>query len=229
MSEFLKTKAIILRRTNYGEADRILQILTPDNGKLSVMARGVRKEKSRLAGGIELFAVCDLTLTKSAQNTGEIWTLTGAKLNKFFAQIMTNYDKLQFGYEAIKQVARAAEQIDEPDFFELLADAFAALDDTKIDLKITQTWFYLSLAKLLGNELNMATDNHGMKLVEDARYNFDAGEQVFVFATSGRYDAGAIKLLRVMTSNRPDVVAKIAGVQEILDNCLYLAKMAAKV
>ena len=52
----IRTKAIVIRRTNYGEADRILQLLTPDYGKVSVMARGVRREKSKLAGGIELFA-----------------------------------------------------------------------------------------------------------------------------------------------------------------------------
>ena len=46
-----RTQAIVLRRTNYGEADRILQLLTPE-GKKSVMAKGVRKEKSKLAGGI---------------------------------------------------------------------------------------------------------------------------------------------------------------------------------
>lgn len=50
----LRTQAIVLRRTNYGESDRILNLLTPE-GKVSVIARGVRKEKSRLAGSIELF------------------------------------------------------------------------------------------------------------------------------------------------------------------------------
>jgi DNA repair protein RecO (recombination protein O) len=229
MSQNLRTNAIVLRRTNYGEADRILQILTPENGKVSVMARGVRKEKSRLAGGIELFAICDLVLAKSANNTGDMWTLTGSKLNKFFAQIMTNYDKLQFGYEAIKLVARAAETIDEPEFYELLMETFAALDDMKIGLKIVQTWFYLQLAKLLGNELNTATDDHGMKLVEDARYDFDPRDQVFTFDESGHYDARTIKLLRVMTSNRPDVIAKITDVGELIDDCLRLAQIVAKV
>lgn len=54
MPSDLRTQAIILRRTNYGESDRILGLITP-HGKLSVLARGARKEKSRLAGGIELF------------------------------------------------------------------------------------------------------------------------------------------------------------------------------
>ena len=61
MSSDLRTQAIILRRTNYGESDRILTLLTPE-GKFSVLARGARKEKSRLAGGIELFSVSDVTI-----------------------------------------------------------------------------------------------------------------------------------------------------------------------
>ncbi|MET0980164.1 MAG: DNA repair protein RecO, partial [Candidatus Saccharimonadales bacterium] len=65
----LRTRAIVLRRTNFGEADRILQLLTPD-GKKSVMARGVRREKSKLAGGIELFAVCDVVITEGKGSLG---------------------------------------------------------------------------------------------------------------------------------------------------------------
>jgi DNA repair protein RecO (recombination protein O) len=59
----IRTTAIVLQRTNYGEADRILQLLTPE-GKQGVMARGVRREKSRLAGGIELFAICEVVISE---------------------------------------------------------------------------------------------------------------------------------------------------------------------
>jgi DNA repair protein RecO (recombination protein O) len=51
------TKGIVLTRTDYGEADRILHFLTPDQGKIAGIAKGVRKSKSKLAGGIELFSV----------------------------------------------------------------------------------------------------------------------------------------------------------------------------
>ena len=53
----LVTDGIVLSRVNYGEADRIIKLLTPEAGKLSLMARGVRKPKSKLAGGIELFSI----------------------------------------------------------------------------------------------------------------------------------------------------------------------------
>ena len=56
-----KTSAIILRRTNFGEADRILSLLTPE-GKISAIARGVRKQKSKLAGGVEIFALNEVVL-----------------------------------------------------------------------------------------------------------------------------------------------------------------------
>ena len=44
----IKTLAYVIRRTNYGEADRIINLITPE-GKISAIAKGVRKEKSKLA------------------------------------------------------------------------------------------------------------------------------------------------------------------------------------
>ena len=56
-----RTRAIVLKRTNYGEADRILQLLTT-YGKRNVIAKSVRREKSRMAGGIELFSICEVVI-----------------------------------------------------------------------------------------------------------------------------------------------------------------------
>ncbi|MDR3125845.1 MAG: DNA repair protein RecO [Candidatus Nomurabacteria bacterium] len=222
----LRTDAIVLKRTNYGETDRILQVITPKDGKMSVMARGVRKEKSRLAGAIELFTVCDMVLHVGS---GEIATLTGAKMKVFYGNIIIDYGRLQFGYEAIKQVSRASQTIDEPEFFELLDETFKALDDQSIELKITQTWFFLRLARLLGNELNLATDSSGMKLVEDATYHFDSTDEVFRFDENGPCSSAHIKLLRVISNNQPKIITKVSGIETIIDDCLHLAQIAAKV
>lgn len=51
MKEGERVRAIVLRRTDYGEADRVVQLLTT-KGRRSVIAKGVRREKSKLAGGI---------------------------------------------------------------------------------------------------------------------------------------------------------------------------------
>lgn len=49
-----KTEGIILKRRNFGEADRILTVFTLNKGKISVMAKGVRRITSRRAGNVEL-------------------------------------------------------------------------------------------------------------------------------------------------------------------------------
>ena len=56
----ISTRSIILTRINYAEADRIITFLTPSNGKVRAIAKGVRKAKSKLAGGIELFSISDI-------------------------------------------------------------------------------------------------------------------------------------------------------------------------
>lgn len=57
-----KTEGIILRRTNFGEADKILTVFTADLGKIKVVARGIRRIKSRRAPHLELFNQVQLVL-----------------------------------------------------------------------------------------------------------------------------------------------------------------------
>ena len=50
------TDAIVLSRFDLGEADRVLTLMTPEYGKLKAIAKGVRRQKSRLGGSLEPFA-----------------------------------------------------------------------------------------------------------------------------------------------------------------------------
>lgn len=49
-----KTEGIILKRRDFGEADRILTVFSQKKGKISVLAKGVRRITSRRAGNVEL-------------------------------------------------------------------------------------------------------------------------------------------------------------------------------
>ena len=57
-------EGLILKRANFGEADRMLTILTKNLGKISVVARGVRKITSRRAGNVELLNLVKIGLKK---------------------------------------------------------------------------------------------------------------------------------------------------------------------
>lgn len=221
----LRTRAIVLRRTNYGEADRIVQLLTPE-GRRSVMARGVRKEKSKLAGGIELFAVSDVVI---AEGKGELGVLTSARLVKFYSHIIEDYERLQFGYFAIKHSARASETVDEPEWFEVLSEVFMALDAKGIPLALTQCWFYIRFASLLGHSLNLELDIDGNKLTAEGRYRYDDGEQGLRFVEGGEITAEHIKLLRLISSRSLKVLAQIGGAEAILPECLGVAQRHAAI
>jgi DNA repair protein RecO (recombination protein O) len=219
------TRAIVLRRTNYGEADRILQLLTPD-GRRSVMAKGVRREKSKLAGGIELFAISDVVL---GEGKGDLGILTSARLVHFYRHIMEDYDRLQCGYLAIKLVARASETVDEPEWYDLLSEVLMGLDVLTIPLDLTQTWFYLRYAALLGHELNLDIDVNGDKLKAESQYRYDVGEQGLVERPGGEITSEHIKLLRLISTKSLKILAQIGGIETILPSCFQLAREHAAV
>lgn len=74
MPEF-RTLGIVLKRSNFGEADRILTILTPDHGLVSALAKGLKKIKSHRAGTLELFRLAEVQLHR---RSGELFLVTTA-------------------------------------------------------------------------------------------------------------------------------------------------------
>lgn len=221
----IRTRAIVLRRTNYGEADRILQLMTPE-GKRSVMARGVRREKSKLAGGIELFAVSDVVIT---EGKGELGILTSARLVHFYQHIMQDYDRLQFGYEVVKQVASASEMVNEPEWFDVLFEVIKALDAKTLPLQLTQTWFYLRHADLLGSPLSLVNDIDGQSLRPDARYMYDISEKGLRMAANGELTADHVKLMRLIQVKPLEVLVQVGGIGEILPECWATARTHAAI
>jgi DNA repair protein RecO (recombination protein O) len=221
MNQF-RTKGILLRRTNYGEADKIIQLLTPDHGRVSVMAKGVRRGKSKLAGGLELFAECDVTLLKGK---GEIYTLTSARIETFYQLILKDYDRVQLGYTCIKEIARATETTDESEFYELLRQSFLFLNELDIPIQLTETWFRLQLAALLGSALNVTHDINNERLSSEKKYNFNTADLQFQPHENGSFSADHIKVLRLLIAKNPHVVNHVAGVSGLLDECLWLSRV----
>jgi DNA repair protein RecO (recombination protein O) len=59
-----RDQALVLRKLDYGEADRIYTLLTQSRGKVGAIARGVRRSASKLAGDLELFSRVDVELAR---------------------------------------------------------------------------------------------------------------------------------------------------------------------
>ena len=202
-----KTLAIVLRRTDFGEADRIINLLTP-NGKQVAIARGVRKPKSKLAGGIEFFSLNEVVLI---EGKSEMKTLSSARMCEFFGEILKDFERTDFAYQAIKKVSNLCEHIESAEFFEILLKVFRSLNDSEISLDLVRKWFILKIAEFSGDEINLETDKNGTKLQANLRYDLDFYDKVFVESFSGKFDANDIKFLRLMVSSEPKVISKIKG------------------
>lgn len=208
------TNGIILSRTDYGEADRILTVLTPDHGKLRLKARGVRKVKSKLAGGIELFSTSHITYI---EGRGELGTLISTRLIKHYGRIVENIERVQLGYDLIKALNKATEDHPEAGYYELLEQAFVALNDADIDPSLIRTWFEASLLDLAGHSPNLKTDTNDQPLNTDQKYSFDFEAMAFAPRDSGKYAADHIKVLRLLFSSQPPAtITKVQGVDTFL-------------
>jgi recombinational DNA repair protein (RecF pathway) len=190
------------------------------------MAKGVRREKSRLAGGIELFAICDVVI---GEGKGDLGILTSARLIQFYSHIMQDYDRMQFAYTTIKLITKASEMVDEPEWYDILAESLMALDAHSIPLELVQTWFYLHYAGLLGHELNLDRDLTDAKLSAEQKYRYDETEQGFRQVTNGEIGSEHIKLLRLIATRPLKTLAQIGGVESIIGDCLMIARQHAAV
>ncbi len=227
----LRTRAIVLRRTDYGEADRILQLLTPE-GKQSVIARGVRKEKSRLAGGIELFSISDVMIHKG--RTSDLGILTGAKLVEYFDAFVKDIELIEMGGAMLRGVGAKSEQSDSPEYYAILEQALRAMQKHASDgdnsrwKDTLRAWWGINLTRAAGEDINLRFDTNGDKLSPDVRYFWDEENMALTPIGGGRIGADHIKMLRIIEKMPAEVALRVQNADALIDEVLYVARCAER-
>jgi DNA repair protein RecO (recombination protein O) len=94
VSRSTTTEAVVLRSFRLGEADRVLHLYTAGHGRVSAVAKGVRKTKSRFGARLEPFSHVELVLHRGR---GELQTVTGASLIRSHDRIRSVGHRLQAG------------------------------------------------------------------------------------------------------------------------------------
>jgi len=212
------TNAVVLRRINYQEADRIITLLTSNNGKITAMARGVRKANSKLAGSIELFGTSQVTFLPSK---GEINTLISARLIKNYGNIVKNFNKTQLGYEVLKLINKSIESNSDEAIYDLVVDTLEFLNDEAIDINLTKFWFSLRFLILMGHSPNLSVEDSD----ENHKYNFSLDSMSFVVDGEGLYSKNHIKLLRLALVNNPVNLSKINNLDKIVEKNLDITRL----
>ena len=122
----LKTEAIVLRGIRYGEADRILHLYTPERGRVSAIANGVRRAKSRFGGRLEPFFRLNLVLY---QGKSDLMTVTSAETIAGHPRLREHGASLDGAARACDAVSRMfGEGEPHSGVYHLLANQLALLD-----------------------------------------------------------------------------------------------------
>ena len=146
---YIKTQGLVLRETNYKEADKILTVLTREGGKQTVKARGCRRRNSPLAAAAQLLVWSDMTLFEYRDKR----TLNEAEPLELFWGLRADVEKLALGgYFA--EVAEAVAEEGRPDqaLLSLVLNSLYALDKLNKPLPLVKAAFELKLLCVAGYE-----------------------------------------------------------------------------
>lgn len=121
----LSTSAIVLKKRDTGETDRMYSLLTLEGGKVRAVARGVRKPEAKLAGQLETLNLVSLSIMR---NRGK-GNIAGAVVEEFFPNVRGSESALRAALEAASAVdVRVEEGETDPELFGLLLNFLRSLE-----------------------------------------------------------------------------------------------------
>lgn len=119
-----RTEAIVIRRIDLGEADKILTLFTPRRGKLRVIAKGIRRPESHLGGNLELFVQATVLLARGR----DLDIVTQAEIVEPFKGLRTGLARIQASFYLGELLdGLAADSVPNEPCFALMHDCLAAL------------------------------------------------------------------------------------------------------
>ncbi len=217
MKHSIKTQGIVLKGTNFGEADRILTIFTESLGKIKVMAKGLKKIKSHLAGSLEPFILSNLLLHEGKT----FYTISGASIVESFNNIHSDLNKVARAFFFGELIDHFVEERQvSPEIFHLFRDS---LDETERDIAgpLIQA-FELKIIEASGFKPELYDCVHCKEKITPVDNYWDGDEGgVICRSCNDKYHHGravsdqVIKLFRFIQNNNSREIARLAIAPEI--------------
>jgi len=165
-----RTEAVVLKRHDFGEADRLLTLFTPERGKLRVIAKGVRRPTSRKSGHVELLTQTLLLIAKGRN----LDIVTQAQTVNPFLPLREDLLRLTYGYYVAELVDQFVEDENENrPLYNLLLDVLGWLCQST-HLALTTRYFELHLLSLTGYQPQLFYCVECRKLLEPQSAFFQA-------------------------------------------------------
>ncbi|MBI1802527.1 MAG: DNA repair protein RecO [Chloroflexi bacterium] len=206
-------EAVILKRSDLGEADRLLTLYSASHGKLRVVAKGIRKTKSRKSGHLELFMRSNILLARGRN----LDIVTQAEIIEAFLPIRADLERTAHAYYIAELIDQFAEEsLENRLVFDLLLTALRRLGDSG-DLWLTARFYELRLLGAFGYQPQLHYCVQGDEAIEPVDNYFDAARGGVLCPRHGAGESGArplslnaLKTLRYLQTRDYDECARLA-------------------
>jgi DNA repair protein RecO (recombination protein O) len=142
------TEGIIIKRSDFGEADRLITIFTQNHGKITVLAKGVRKPTSKRSSSLELFNHLRVHIIKGR---GELDTLGEVQLIESFPHWRKHLGRVNIAYQLAEAVDKLTpDHQPHPQIFKILQQSLLEIGKLKIDWKLKIKNWLIEIASELG-------------------------------------------------------------------------------
>lgn len=220
--------AVVLGKKETGETDRLYTLYTEEAGKMSVMAKGVRKPVAKLAAQLENGTLLGVTVIRG-RGIGKI---AGAIAEERFTALREDHEILHSLLRTLERVRLLTEPDEsDPVIFSLLT-SFLELGDQAVkqakreQFLFLRECFLLKLYSALGYHINTTRClETGEKLIAGQRYVFSPKDGACILFEQGRKYPDAlfvsektIKLLRLILNNTLESLLKIRNAEEETKN-----------
>lgn len=199
-------KGLVIKEVNTGEADKIVTVLTAEEGKISVAAKNARRTKNSLSSGTQLFCFSDYLLFKGK----ELYNMSSCEVIESNYEIRNDIYKLTYSSHILELISDNVQE-GEPseDILQLLLNTLYVIAKTDRPLELITRVFEIRMMSLLGYEpqVNCCIGCNGK---DDENLYFDFDNSGFVCSKcvnrNGRVMSllpGTVKALKYITRISP--------------------------
>ena len=207
----VSTPALVLRRADYSDYDRMVTLFSPQLGRVDAIARGCRRPKSPLLNACEPFTSGEFQLYQR----GERFTLEQCQISESFFELRMNYDRLTHGVYWLKLLeATVMPDVPMEDLFLISLRALAHLNYSQLAPELLTMAFEMHLMAQLGYAPRVDTCMRcGRAIDGDARFDADRGGCVCLNCPSSapRITNGARRIMLKLPRTRYDQVRLLDG------------------
>jgi DNA repair protein RecO (recombination protein O) len=209
-----RTDALILRRHDFNEADRLLTLYTPEYGKIRAIAKGARRPAGRKTGHVELFTRAAMII-----NWGrELHVVAQAEMLEAFLPLRESLDRGAYANYVIEMLDHFSEfEEQNMGLYHLLDSTLGWLSEPEADLRLIARYFELSLLRYVGFQPSLFQCAIGQEPLNPQNQYFSATDGGVVCPQHVRFIVGSVvpldlvtlKTLRYLQAQDYDAVKKL--------------------